>query len=73
MIFKPDNMSSWMNTHAQAPTAGRIINDTCRIFFSTRDAENRSRTAYLDLYLGPKFEVIKISNKPVLDIEVRGI
>lgn len=42
LIYVPNGQLDWMMTHAANPFAERINENIYRIYFSGRDAENRS-------------------------------
>ncbi len=65
-IFLPDKNFSWMQTHAANPTAVELKNGTFRIFFSTRDRQNKSHIGYIEINLNRPREILAISEKPVL-------
>ena len=64
-IFCPDNHFSWMKSHAAIPTATPLGDDVFRIFFSTRDGNNKSHGGYIDFDI-INLKIKSISEKPVL-------
>jgi len=66
VIFKPEEESNWMVTHAAHSFADYLGNDIYRIYFATRDKENRSHTAFIDINVKNPKEILNISKKPVL-------
>ena len=64
-VFVADHHFPWMATHAAAPFAERLGGPLIRIYFSPRDAENRSCVASLVFDL-EKREVVEIDREPVL-------
>ncbi len=71
-IFCPDNQSSWMKSHAAIPTATHLQGDVFRIFFSTRNEQNKSHGAFIDFDLAT-MKVMNISEKPVLSPGALGL
>lgn len=72
LVFCPDQNFGWMQTHAAVPIAERIEGDLYRIYFSTRDATNRSRTGYVVIDLQRPQAILELSENPVLDIGALG-
>ncbi len=66
LIFKPKGKLDWMVTHAAVPIADRIEGDLYRIYFATRDKENRSHTAYIEIDIKNPKKTLYISENPVL-------
>jgi len=65
-IHMPDGSRPWMLSHAANPVAEAIGGDEFRIYFSTRDARNRSSIAYVDLDLNAPSKAVRVSEQPVL-------
>lgn len=57
-----------MSSHAQVPTVGPETDAGLRIYFSTRDRDNRSRTAWLDLDGDDISRVVAVCDRPVMDL-----
>ncbi|WCM88437.1 hypothetical protein [Acidovorax sp. NCPPB 3576] len=72
LVFCPDQNFGWMQTHAAVPIAERIEGDLYRIYFSTRDAANRSRTGYVVIDIQKPQAILELSENPVLDIGALG-
>jgi hypothetical protein len=66
LVFSPSPSVPWMRSHASAPTALHLSGDVYRVFFSSRDADNRSHVGYFDIELADPIKVLKISDHPVL-------
>ena len=47
-IFRPVGGAEWCRTHAQMPTA-LCLGDRIRIYYSTRDALNRTFSGFFDV------------------------
>lgn len=65
-IFVADNQYDWMQTHASWPRAFNLADDIYRIYFSSRDASNRSHIAFVDIDIKNPSNIISISSTPVL-------
>jgi predicted GH43/DUF377 family glycosyl hydrolase len=55
-----------MRTHAANPIAEHIADDLFRIYFSARDAENRSFISFVEIDLNNPARVLKVAEEPVL-------
>lgn len=66
LIFAVDKNFSWMQTHTSLPIADHIKNDTFKIYFSTRDKENRSSVGFIKINLNNPSKILAISKKPIL-------
>lgn len=66
LIFCPDATCSWMASHAQIPTADLLDNGTVRIYFATRDGDNRSSTTYLEADAARPERVLYVADRPIL-------
>lgn len=67
-IFTPDKNYDWMWSHAANPVP-YILNEEkgiVRVFFTCRNSENNSHVGYVDINFFNNFEVINLSEKPVL-------
>ena len=72
-VFCPDNNFEWMKTHATYPVAEPLENGIYRVYFSCRDAGNKSYIGYADIDMENNFEVVNISREPVLSPGEPGI
>ena len=66
LIFEPKGNFDWMVTHASLPIANKIKDDLYRIYFATRDKDNRSYTAYIEMDIKNPKEILYIPENPVL-------
>lgn len=71
MVFKPDGGFDWSRTHAQAPAA-ILIGDRIRVYFGTRNAENRSRTSFVELDRSDPSRLLYVHDRPVMDLGKPG-
>ena len=72
-IFAPDHQYSWMQTHASPPFPYHVGGSIYRIYFSTRDDQNRSSVAYVEIDMKNPLEVLSIADKPVISIGEDGL
>jgi hypothetical protein len=70
-IFTPNRQQNWIHSHASQPVAQHLADQVYRIFFSARDAQNRSHIGYLNYDLGHQ-KVLEISRHPVLSPGPKG-
>lgn len=66
LVFEPKGKLDWMLTHAAVPIADKMEGDLYRIYFATRDKENRSHTAYVEIDIKNPKKILYISENPVL-------
>ena len=72
LIFKPEGQYDWMTTHAQCPTVDQIDGDLYRIYFSGRDKLNRSRVGFVEIDIKEPQRILRLSEKPILDLGKLG-
>jgi predicted GH43/DUF377 family glycosyl hydrolase len=65
LVFAAAGDRAWNKSHAQVPTA-LVMNDRIRVFYSTRDAGNRTSTGFFEVEAGDPTRVVHVHNKPVL-------
>jgi hypothetical protein len=65
-IFCPVGDVEWMSSHAAVPIAENIGGDYFRIYFSSRDSQNRSHTGCVVIDINNPEEILNISPTPVL-------
>jgi hypothetical protein len=68
LVYVPDGSIDWMRSHAAIPTAIHLDANVIRIFLAFRDAANISRIGWIDVASGSDFKVLRISERPCLDI-----
>lgn len=71
LIYCPDGKSEWMRQFAMLPTP-ILVDGVLRVYTGFCTSENVGRVGYLDLSPENPSEIIKISEKPVLDIGRKG-
>ncbi|MEI7445779.1 MAG: hypothetical protein WCK28_12885 [Burkholderiales bacterium] len=65
-VYCPDAVAPWMVSHAANPVAVRVDGDLHRIYFSTRDADNRSSIAWVEVDLRAPTRVERVCEAPAL-------
>jgi len=70
-VFKTDKQYSWMNSHAQCPTA-IVLEDRIRIYFSARLENQQSLPTFIDVGKENPQRIIAINSNPVLERGRRG-
>lgn len=71
-VFCPDNETEWMRSHASNPTPEPLGNGVFRIYFSTRNASNRSSIGWLDFDIRRPTEVARLCDAPVVSPGATG-
>jgi predicted GH43/DUF377 family glycosyl hydrolase len=66
LIFRVDQISDWIYSHASWPKAINLGGDIFRIFFSPRDKLNRSHIAFVDINILSPYNILNMSKEPVL-------
>lgn len=66
LIFSPSGEYDWMNSHAAVPVAENIGGDFFKIYFSSRDRQNRSHTGSVIIDIRHPHDILELSTKPVL-------
>jgi hypothetical protein len=72
LIFAPDNNFDWMVSHASIPIVDRISDRVLRVYFGTRDKQNRSLPGYIEVEADNPERVLYIHDKPVLSLGKPG-
>ncbi|MBI3620472.1 hypothetical protein HY214_05030 [Candidatus Roizmanbacteria bacterium] len=65
-IFTPDGKSSWMKSHAALPFAETLSGNWLRVYFNSRDTQNRCHVASLELNITKLDKIRALSKKPLL-------
>jgi hypothetical protein len=71
LIFEPPGNLAWMVTHAAIPFADRV-EDRYRIYFSGRDERGRAQIGYFESDLANPKEILRVSDRPVVDLGPLG-
>src|SRR5687767_10654507 len=72
-VFSATASAPWCVSHESNPTALSLAGGNVRVFFSTRDASNRSSAASVDVAIdGDRFELLGAPRGPLLTPGARG-
>ena len=71
VVFTPDGSRDWSRTHAQAPAAV-LMEDRIRVYYGTRNAENRSRTGFIEVDRADPTRLLHVHDRPVIDLGKPG-
>lgn len=67
-IFRVDGQLPWMVSHAAVPLPRLLDDARLRIYFGPRDAEGRTRIAFLDVDAVDPTRVLELHDRPALDL-----
>ena len=65
-LYAPDGRLAWARSHAANPVAEQIEGDLYRIYFSTRDDQNRSSIGFVEVDFRNPHRILRESDSPVL-------
>lgn len=71
-IYVPDGSVDWAHHYAFPPTPYRLSEDVLRIYLAFCDASTVGRVGYVDVDARDPSKVLKVSDRPVLDIGQPG-
>jgi len=66
LVYSPTGTKPWARSHAALPVPVQIAPSVFRVFFSTRDQENRSSVGWVDLDLSGSPRVVREAEVPCL-------
>jgi hypothetical protein len=72
LIFEANRNHDWMVSHAQVPLADRVDDSTLRIYFGTRDEQNRTVTTFIEVEAEDPARITYIHDQPVLGLGELG-
>lgn len=72
LIYQVDQRLPWGRSHAQIPTADVMDDDRLSIYFSSRDEENRSLIARMEVETRDPSRILSIQSKPILQLGTIG-
>ncbi len=74
LLIKPDPSNTWSASHAVLAALAPISSQERirRIYFSSRDVENRSRVAWAEVVFAPEAKVLRRASSPVMDLGEPG-
>jgi hypothetical protein len=65
-VFGPEMGPSWMVSHAAYPTPILLDASRIRVFFNTRDADNRGSIGWVDVSVANPLTILEVSKHPAL-------
>ena len=68
LIYSPNGEISWAKTNASLPTPDIVDSQTIRLYITSCDEKGIGRIGYIDIDANNPSRILKISDKPVLDI-----
>jgi hypothetical protein len=71
-IFRPPSEVAWSRSHATAAVPDPLGGSAYRVYFSSRDGQQRTRIGCFDLDLSPPGTVLGIGPEPVVDLGALG-
>lgn len=71
-IFETDKLFSWSQTHSTLPTPYLINETTLRIYYTSREANQRSRISYIDVNPDNPKQILFVNPDPILDLGELG-
>jgi hypothetical protein len=72
LIFTPERNYDWMTSHAQVPLVDRVNENLLRIYFGTRDENNRTVTTFIEVDANDPSQVSYVHDRPVLGLGELG-
>jgi hypothetical protein len=66
LIYCPSGEMDWTQSHAAVPVAEHIEGDIFKVYFSSRDKNNRSSTGFVVIDINRPGKIIELSSTPVL-------
>jgi hypothetical protein len=73
LVYVANGEKSWATSHAYIPTSMMLDEETIRVYVAFLDCEKVGRVGYVDVSAKNPLEILKISDKPVLDIGECGV
>jgi hypothetical protein len=72
LVFSPEGQHDWVKSHAMLPIADHVEGDVYRVYFSGRDASNRSLIGSVDVDLTNPTRPTRLSPNPILGLGELG-
>lgn len=72
LVYQLKNRYGWSQSHAQLPIVDVLDESRWRIYFASRDAENRSRISYIEVEAGRPENLLYEHNQPILPLGKLG-
>ena len=72
LIFNVDGSRPWAKTHAQIPSPDVLDDGRIRIYYATRDDQNRSLTSFIEVSADDPKKILYEHDRPILDFGELG-
>lgn len=72
-VYRPEGKYGWDNNSMLTPQPFLKDEETIRVFASIRDEEGRGRIGFVDVSAQNPSEILKVSEKPVIDLGEPGM
>ncbi|MEK9774405.1 MAG: hypothetical protein VW298_02205 [Candidatus Woesearchaeota archaeon] len=72
LIFSPNTNNYWSKSHSQVPTVDVLSEKIWRIYYSSRDSENRSHISYFDVEAHNPSNILYLKKEPILNLGKLG-
>jgi predicted GH43/DUF377 family glycosyl hydrolase len=66
LVFCPDHSFDWMRSHASNPVAEPLGNGFFRVYFSSRDKDNRASIGSLEIDIKNPSKILNLSSSPLV-------
>ena len=72
LILRPDPSRDWMKSHVAVPVLEQLGGDMYRMYFCSRDSQNRSTIGYADFDIRDPAKILYLTSEPVLGLGELG-
>lgn len=66
LLYVPDSRLYWQNSHAALPTTLKLDESLYRVYYTSRDKDNKTYVGYFDWSPDSPLDVVNASDSPVL-------
>lgn len=66
LVFAPEANDDWMITHAAVPTIEKLTDTMFRVYFGSRNKQNKASIGYFDFDINDPTNIKNISPQPIL-------
>jgi hypothetical protein len=71
LIYCPDG-NGFFKSHATRPIPYRVNKETLRLFYSSRDSDDRMLPTFIDVDVSDPGRIIAVANRPLIEVGSRG-
>jgi hypothetical protein len=72
LIYEPNGRHWWNKSHAQVPTVDVLDGGRWRIYYSSRDTDNRSRVSFVEVEAGHPGHILYEHDSPIMPLGKLG-